>query len=202
MRVQECVLALALLISSAIAPVHAVRDQCLVEAWKDPDALRSVFLVEEMTCRACTMILDRHLNREEGIYWARFNYPLRLLVVHHDPRKVPADALEDFVDRSEEFRAVHLGSSPAWGFRSGKAVPVASWSGGSFSPGQASRRLEPFLPVLWREFGDHENEEKTQAAYEILGEMVRTEILAAAAAAERKVLPGRWKWRRGFTGMS
>ena len=74
-------------LSLADPSAAASRAERYREGLNDPAAVRSVYFVRGMSCRACTMLIDRKLNSEEGIYWARFNYPLRIFTVVHDPGK-------------------------------------------------------------------------------------------------------------------
>lgn len=173
------IIALLLCLTS---PSLAADSGKLAAAWADKGAARSVFFIEGMTCRACTMLLDRKLNTAKGVYWARFNFPLRLLTVYHDPKTYPTANVEKLMDGSSELRALHLASAPAASFKPGKSTPLASWKGGKVEGSGAGRILDPFREYLAKEMG--ESDEKTQVFYEILGEAVRTRILAALAAKE------------------
>lgn len=161
------------------APTPAASPDGLRRAWGDPAAVRSTFFVEGMTCRACTLMLDLHLNRTPGVYWARFNYPLRLLTVYHDPRKASSSSVAAVVDKAGELTAVALGSRPAARFAPGPKAPLAAWKGGSVAKGEARAILTPFQASLREQLGD--SAERPQVEYEILGEAVRHRILLGLA---------------------
>jgi copper chaperone CopZ len=154
----------------------------LRKAWADPAASRSTFFIGGMSCRACTMMLDRNLSRTPGVLWARFNYPLRLLTVYHDPRKTAAEAIVASIGASGELRAVHLETRPARNARPAVKDSLASWKGGSVAAAAAPAILKPFEPTLREQLGD--SPERAQVIYEILGEAVRNRILAALAKKE------------------
>jgi hypothetical protein len=171
------ILPLALLLLPS--PAMAARAQGLLKAWADPSALRSTFFIEGMTCRACSIPMDIHVNGKEGVYWGRFNYPLRLLTVYHDPKKASADTIRAIVDQAKEFRTVFLESRPAAEFKPSPNAPLATWKGGAVPAAKVKTILQPFEEHLRAELGD--SEEVPQVRYEILGEAVRNRLLAARA---------------------
>lgn len=173
------IIALLLCLSS---PTLAADSKKLAAAWADKGAARSVFFIDGMACRACTMMLDRKLNTAKGVYWARFNFPLRLLTLYHDPKSYPTASIEKLMDGSSELRAVLMESKPAATFKPGKSTPLASWNGGKVELSEAGRIVDPFREYLAKEMG--ETDEKTQVFHEILGEAARNRILAALAARE------------------
>lgn len=143
-------------------------------------ALRSVFFVEGMSCRACTLILDRRLAEMEGVYWARFNYPLRLFTAYHDPAMVSVDAMGDFVNAHEELDAVHMESLPASeAFRPGGEI--AAWEGNVFSEAEARDLPAKFKKGLEDYMIDEGMPEWHQVIYEITGEEIRNRILIGLA---------------------
>lgn len=165
------------------APAAAARSNGLTTAWSDPAASRSVFFLHGMACRACTFLIDRALASRKGVFWARFNYPLRLLVVYHDPSIWPVSGVKEFIDQSGELSATLLESLAARSVQPGGDDPAASWSGGTLSrveAGKAPARFEETLGAMMIERG---TEEWAQIAYEIAGEEVRTRIFLALARA-------------------
>lgn len=158
------------------------RAAALPRAWRDPQAVRSVFFVSGMTCRACTLLLDRKLAQTKGVYWARFTFPLRLLVAYHDQGTVSTGALRDLVSQAE-LRAELLESYPASGYFPGRRVRVAGWKGGEMPLAEAQELPEAFRPTLQREGIEPGDGEYPQIAGEIVGEEVRRRILSERAAA-------------------
>lgn len=168
------------LIPLLLAPLaEAAQGDALPRAWADPAAVRSTFFVEGMSCRACTMMLDLNLNRTPGILWARFNYPLRLLTVYHDPKKASSDAIAAFVAKAKELKAVFLESRPATGFKPSSKGSLAVWKAGTVGAAEAAAILKPFEASLREQLGG--SEERPQVEYEILGEAVRNRILFGLA---------------------
>ena len=164
------------------ADAPARRAAGLPSAWRDPQAARTVFFVGGMSCRACTMLLDRKLAEMEGVYWARFNFPLRLLIVYHDQRTVSTAALRDLVSQGE-LRAEMTESYPASGYHPERRVRVASWRGGGVALEEARgipARFEASLKAQGIDPGDAEHD---QIAGEIIGEEVRRRILSERATA-------------------
>ena len=172
-------LLLPALLTSITTAAAAPRSDGLKKAWADASARRSTFFVEGMTCRACSVAMDVRLSEKDGVYWSRFNYPLRLLTVYHDPKKVPAEAITATVHLAKEFRAVPLASRPAAGYRPSKKSPLATWKGGTAAVADAEGILRPFEANLRKEIRD--SEEVIQVRYEILGEAVRNRILLERA---------------------
>jgi len=180
--------ALVLLLLASSAAVAAAADSPpdravgLRRAWADPQAVRSVFFVRGMSCRACTMLLDRNLAGTDGIYWARFNYPLRLLVAYHDQRRVSAGQLEEMASAAE-LRAERLETYPAAGYAPGRHMRVAAWKGGGIGLEEAREIPERFRAGLKANLLEPSDPEYRQVIDEIVGEEVRTRILAERAAA-------------------
>lgn len=175
-------LALTFFLAGASGAAQPRRNR-LPAAWSSPGAVRSVLFVRGMTCRACTMLLDRSLNASAGVLWARFNFPLRLLVVYHDPKTAPLSTITTLVSSAGELRAETVHSGPAGRFAPGGKGPIASWKGGALTRGEAKSTLDRFAASL-RNIGiDEGSDELDQFSYEILGEEVRTRVLKASAAA-------------------
>jgi hypothetical protein len=170
-------------LSLADPSAAASRAERYREGLNDPAAVRSVYFVRGMSCRACTMLIDRKLNSDEGIYWARFNYPLRIFTVVHDPGKYPGADLEKFIAEPGELTLVPLGSSPAADSQYQKGDPVVSWTGGSLSLDEARAAPTPFEKTI-QDFGiEKGSEDWLQVAYEIAGEEARNRIILAKALA-------------------
>jgi hypothetical protein len=129
-----------------------------------------------MSCRACTIILDRTLNGQDGIYWARFNYPIRQLVVFHDPGKFDAAAVEAFIDQTGKLNAVPMASGKAVGFAKSRGTTVADWQGGSLSLADGLASPEPFLDGLRAYLVERGTEDWNQVVYEIAAEKARNRI--------------------------
>lgn len=176
-------LAASLLLAPA-ASAAPERTEELRKGLAAPGTLRSVFFIGGMSCRACTLIIDRHLNEREGVHWARFNYPLRLFTVYHDPARAGVAAIERMIAATGELRARLLESEPAAGQAPGRAGAVASWKGGSMSRPEAEAAPVPFAATLADNMIDEGSEEWNQVVYEIAGEAVRNRILRAAAAGD------------------
>lgn len=170
----------------ATLPVSASADRTagLRRVLEDPATLRSVFFIKGMSCRACTIIIDRHLMQKEGVHWERFNYPLRLLFIYHDPRQFPVSAAKDFIDATGELTAVLLESRPVKELRPEKGAAVATWKGGSLSPGEAKEARSPFEKSILDYMIEEGTNEWNQVAFEIAGEAVRIRIFRALAEAE------------------
>jgi hypothetical protein len=178
---------LLLLILALPVPVKAAaanRTLGLRRALESPGAVRSVFFLRGMNCRACTILIDRSLNAQEGIYWARFNYPLRIFVAFHDPKKVGAEDLEQALDQTESLDASLIASTAARGFSLLEGGAAAAWKGGSLSVDDALHVSEPFLKQLEGYMIEKGTEEWKQVLYEISGEKVRGRILRAKAGRE------------------
>jgi len=168
---------------TAAPAAAAARSEGLTTAWSDPGASRSAFFVRGMACRACTILIDRALASRKGVFWARFNYPLRLLVVYHDPSVWPVSGVKEFIGQSGELSAALLGSTAARSVRRGSDDPVASWSGGTLSRAEAEKAPARFEKTLEATMIERGTEEWGQIAYEIAGEEVRTRIFLSLARA-------------------
>jgi copper chaperone CopZ len=177
--VSLCLLITVLLPRTA-AP-RSGRAASLEEGAAKEGVVRTVYFVEGMSCRACTMILDRNLEKKEGVFWARFNYPLRLFTVYHDPAVATVADLEGFVDQHEELDVVVMGSRPAAELLS-RGGDVARWTGGSFSLEEAAALPTRFKEGLDDYMLDEGTSEWFQVVYEIAGEAVRNRILQKIAA--------------------
>ncbi len=153
----------------------------LAEALGAPGALRSVYFIRGMSCRACTMLIDRSLNGEEGIYWARFNYPLRLFTAYHDPGRVSSADLEKRISVTGELEAVHLESEPAGEALRGAKGSVASWKGGSLGSGEAEEAFRGFEETIRKYMIEPGMDDWKQVSYEIFGEEARSRILGERA---------------------
>lgn len=151
----------------------------LEEAAASKQIVRTVYFVEGMSCRACTLLLDRHLAKEKGVLWARFNYPLRLFTAYHDPDVMSVTKLEEFVDQHEELDVVLMESRPAASFPKGDAVAV--WRGGSYALSDALALPPKFQQGLSDYMLDEGTPEWYQVVYEIAGEDVRNLILQGLA---------------------
>jgi copper chaperone CopZ len=151
----------------------------LDKALAAPGTLRSVFFVQGMSCRACTTILEKRIANTPGVLWSRFNFPLRLLTVYHDPRSVSRDGISALVNDSGELDAVFLSGADASGLNPVKRDTLAEWKGKKVSVNDAAAILRPFENVLAELLG--ETRELPQARYEILGEHVRNRIILEAA---------------------
>lgn len=173
---------LALLLLTAAGPGYPADASKLKAAWADAEAVRSVFFIEGMSCRACTIMLHRKINGAEGVYWARFNFPLRLLTVYHSPKAFPASAVTAMMDGSSELKASLLAHKPAASFKPGRKPALASWKGGRVDLSETGPVLKPFERYLTDEMG--ETDERTQVCHEILGENARNRLLAAIAIKE------------------
>jgi hypothetical protein len=158
---------------SAAAPLRTLGLQA---ALADPGAVRTAYFVRGMNCRACTIIIDRTLNGKDGIYWARFNYPIRQLVVFHDPGKITSEGVEAFIDRSGELDAVLMASGKAMDYAQSRGTTVGDWRGGSLSLDDALASPEPFLEGLQAYMIERGTEEWNQVAYEIAAEKARNRI--------------------------
>lgn len=177
--------ALLVLLSLSVADPSAAASRAdrYREGLSDPAAVRSVYFVRGMACRACTMLIDRKLNRSEGIYWARFNYPLRTFTVVHDPGKYSGVALEKFIAEPGELSLVLLGSGAAAAAQYRKGNPVVSWAGGRLSLVEARASSRPFEKTII-EYGIKKgSEDWDQVAYEIAAEEARNRIILARALA-------------------
>ena len=153
------------------------------EGLSDPAAVRAVYFVRGMACRACTMLIDRKLNAEEGIYWARFNYPLRIFTVVHDPGKYSGASLEKLIAAPGELTLVLLKSERLAASMYGEGDPVVTWTGGSLSLEEARTSSRPFEKTI-EDFGiEKGSEDWAQVAYEIAGEETRNRIILARALA-------------------
>jgi len=113
----------------------------LTRAWKDPNAVRSVFFIHGMSCRACTMLLDRRLSTTAGLFWARFNFPLRTLTVYHDPRALPTRTIVQFVAEARQPTPAEAGVA--------RFLLEKIMFGDEGSEGRA--RFDDWLLALWRE---------------------------------------------------
>lgn len=172
--------------AAAAGPLRAAggpppRAAGLPQAWRDAQAVRTVFFVKGMACRACTLLLDRKLVETEGVFWARFNFPLRLLVVYHDQGKVSTGTLRELVSQGE-LKAEMLESYPASGYYPGRLARVAGWRGGEMLLEEAQTLPERFRTNLKRQGIEPGDLEYPQIAGEIVGEEVRRRILAERAA--------------------
>ena len=132
------------------APTAASPDRSasLRRAYSAEGAVRIVYFVRGMNCRACTIIIDRLLNGMEGVYWARFSYPIRLLTVYSDPAKLPGNAVEDLIASSGKLQLVLLESAAAGDYAPGVGDPVAKWKGGSLSLAEAREAPARFKSML------------------------------------------------------
>jgi hypothetical protein len=173
------------------APSAASQDRSasLRRAYSAEGAVRSVYFVRGMNCRACTIIIDRVLNGMEGVYWARFSYPVRLLTVYSDPSKASAAAVEELIRSSEKLELVLLESGAAADYAPGEGDPVASWKGGSISLAEARELPARFKPMLDAYSLESGTAEWNQVVYEIVSEAVRGRILLTAAG-ENGYSPG------------
>lgn len=174
---------LAALLGTVPASAVSERTGGLRKALAVPGAVRSVFFVRGMSCRACTLLMDRHLNRVAGVFWGRFNYPLRLLVVYHDSKYVSTAALEEFVNRSGELGAEIMRSTLAGEVVMSVDHPVARWKGGSLTFEEARVAPQPFEGMIEEYMIDRGTEMWVQVVYEIAGEEARNRILRARASA-------------------
>ena len=173
----------------SLLPAHASgqadpepdRTARLAAALEAPGTLRSVFFIRGMSCRACTMLIDRALNVEEGIYWARFNYPLRLFTAYHDPGKVRVQDLEKRISATGELKAVLLESAPAAGALAPGKAGIASWKGGSLGAGEAEEAFRFFEQTVRSNMIEPEMDEWKQVSYEIFGEEARNRIFKEQA---------------------
>lgn len=175
---------------SAPAAASPDRTASLRQAFSEEGAVRSVYFVRGMNCRACTIIIDRVLNGMDGVYWARFSYPVRLLTVYSDPAKVSGSAVEEFIMSSDKLELVLLESAAAAGYAPRKGDPVAAWKGGDLSLVEARDmpgRFQTMLDVYSLEPGEPEWD---QMVYEIVSEAVRGRILLAVAG-ENGYTPGK-----------
>ena len=185
-------LALVLALAHGDATGAQLRRALLPAAREAPQAVRSVIFVHGMTCRACTMLLDRRLGATPGVYWNRFNFPLRLLVVYHDPAVAPPDSILALVGSSGELRAEALRSALVSALPPGEETTLASWKGGALSAKEAQAEIDRFAASLGKTDVVEGSEEWDQFSYEIIGEAVRGRILRerAAAAGFRTGPPG------------
>lgn len=174
-------LVFGLLIGSATLVGAEDRGLGLRSAWQSDTAVRSVFFVRGMSCRACTVVMDRRLAKMPGVLWARFNYPLRLLTVYHEPAELGAQTLIEWVAGSEELRAVPLETRPTAELQPAAGRPIASWRETTVTSEAVEQARQRFVPVLDREFGTDEGGERPQVEYEILGEIVRNRLVAEEA---------------------
>ena len=172
-------------------PASADRTASLREAFSAKGAVRTVYFVRGMNCRACTIIIDRVLNRTEGVYWARFSYPIRLLTVYSDPAKVSASAVEELLRSSEKLELVLLESSAAVDYAPGESTPVAAWKGGALSLAEAREAPARFQAMLDAYSLEPGVGEWSQVVYEIVSEAVRGRILLAVAGERTGTSPGR-----------
>lgn len=175
------VLLLSLLAIPFPARAGAAGPAGLRRALVSPTAERTVFFVRGMSCRACTLLIDRKLNGEDGVHWARFNYPLRTLVAYHEPEKVTAGAITSFIASSGELEAVVMKGEPASSGGARNSDAAARWKGGSLSADEARRAPEPFVEMLRAYMIEEGTPEWMQVAYEIAGERVRNAILEGRA---------------------
>lgn len=159
------------------------RAASLQEAWADPAAMRSVLFVRGMTCRACTLLLDRRLAATPGIYWSRFNYPLRLFVVHHDPKTASLRSIRELIGSTGELATEVLATGPSASFGPAGDTDFVSWKGGAVGPREARGIPERFLADLDANGFERGQNEFDQVLYEILGEEVRNRVFASRAAA-------------------
>ena len=174
------------------APAWAAsgRTASLRQAFADKGAVRNVYFVRGMNCRACTIIIDRVLNGMDGVYWARFSYPVRLLTVYSDPAKVSGSAVEEFIMSSDKLELVLLESAAAGGYAPRKGDPVAAWKGGDLSLVEARDMPGRFQTMLDAYSLDPGAGEWNQVVYEIVSEAVRGRILLAVAG-ENGYTPGK-----------
>jgi hypothetical protein len=180
----------AVLALAAAAEASPDRTASLRRALSAEGAVRNVYFVRGMNCRACTIIIDRVLNGMEGVYWARFSYPVRLLTVYSDPAKVSGSAVEKPITSSDKLELELLESGAAGDYAPREGDPVASWRGGSISLAEARE-----LPGRFREMLDAYSlqpgaKEWDQVVYEIVSETVRGRILLVTAA-ENGYSPGK-----------
>lgn len=129
------------------------------------------------------MLLDRRLSTADGVLWTRFNFPLRLLTVYHDPRVLPDGTVVQFVAETGELRAELLGSLPASRYAPVGAPAAATWKGGALPLAEARGLPRRFLPTLKQNLLEEGDAEYAQVIYEIVGEGVRDRIFQARAAA-------------------
>jgi len=169
--------------TSLAAAAGTPRSAGLQMAWKAPGSVRNVFFVGNMSCRACTFLLDRRLAREEGVFWTRFNYPLRLLVIYHDPGAFPVSRVEGFVAQAGELSTVLLESGPASSYRPAAGDSPARWKGGALTLEEALGAPEPFEETLREMMIERGSGEWNQIAYEIAGEEARNRIFLELARA-------------------
>ncbi len=170
--------------SPCFAPASSAgtdRSEGLRRAWSEESAHRSVFFIRGMSCRACTMLIDRKLSRQEGVYWQRFNYPLRLMVLYHEPSVYSAEMFITFMAGTGELTAELMESRPAMDARPEKGDPAARWKDGALSLAEAREAPGPFEETLKGAMIEGGTEEWHQVAYEIAGEEVRNRIFRSLA---------------------
>ncbi len=156
----------------------------LQKARNSKEAVRSVFFISGMSCRACTTILDKKIGKMEGVYWARFNFPLRLLTVYRDPKTAPAQSLAALVDNSGELKAKLLHEEPSSKILADKNKELAKWDGAKLALSESGAILKPFEENLKSLMG--ETPETAQVRYEILGEALRNKMILVEASAVRQ----------------
>lgn len=182
MPFRKIALILAVVLSAFAARAAESAPSGLKNAWVDVHAVRSVFFIEGMSCRACAMMLHRKINGSKGVYWARFNFPLRLLTLYHSPQSFPASNVTGAMDGSSELKATLIAQKPASVFKPGKTAKLASWNGARVDSSEKEPILKPFASYLTAEMG--ESDERTQVYYEILGENARNRLLWSMAMKE------------------
>ena len=174
-------LAALILAFATPAPASPDRTASLREAFGAEGVVRTVYFVRGMNCRACTIIIDRVLNQMEGVYWARFSYPVRLLTVYSDPEKVAESAVRELIESTEKLKLVRLESGPAGDYAPGEGVPAVAWKGGSLTVAEALLMPDRFVPMLDAYTLKPGEPEWNQVVYEIVSEAVRGRILLGEA---------------------
>jgi len=180
----------AVVVLSAPAAASPDRTASLRQAFSAERAVRSVYFVRGMNCRACTIIIDRVLNGMDGVYWARFSYHVRLLTVYSDPAKISASEVEELIMSSDKLELVVLESGAAGDYEPRDGIPVAAWKGGALSLAEARRAPGRFQEMLDAYSLEPGAPEWNQVVYEIVSESVRGRILLAVAG-ENGYPPGK-----------
>jgi hypothetical protein len=168
------VLVLLLFLTSA-STLNAFEGEGLKSAWKNDAVVRSTYFVKGMSCRACTMLLDRRLFNTPGIYWARFNYPIRLFTIYHDPNVFTNSELEELAGKAGEIEIKLISQKKAVAFSPTSKSLLARWEGGELKENEITKILAPFKDFLTSEMGV-ESYERLKVEQEILGEALRHRI--------------------------
>jgi hypothetical protein len=162
----------------------SLRTAGLRRAISDAGAVRNVYFVRGMNCRACTLILDRNLNEMDGVLWARFAYPARLLTIYLDPGQISASRVEEMINFSGKLNLVLLASGPARDYAAAEGVPVGAWKGGSLSLTEAREAPKRFLSMLEAYMIEPGTDDWHQVLFEISAEEMRNRIFLARAREE------------------